>query len=121
MDQKIREAVTIMLSILRSRSPADPLCREELAKLLMLYREIFTQGEVYLEPWREKLKDTLSKEELELLEILHQALLYRVQDEEEKLEERAKQREVEVEKLLSDLEKEITRKKIAEGNINEEI
>lgn len=108
-----------MLKILRKRTLADPLCRQELAKLLMLYREIYAQGEVYLELWWEKLKETLPREDLELLEILHQALLYRIQDEEQRLEERAKQREVEVEELLSNLEKEIIKRKIAEGNIED--
>lgn len=107
-----------MLKILRDRSLADPLCRQEIAKLLMLYREIYTQDEVYLELWWEKFKETLGREELELLGILHQALLYRIQADEQILEERAKQRESEVEELLSNLEIEIMKKKISEGEIN---
>lgn len=118
MEQKLKEVANLMLKVLRNSSLVDPLCRQELAKILMLYREIYTQDEVYLELWWEKFKETLLKEEQEMLEILHQALLYRVQDEEQRLEERAKQREFEVEELLDNLEEEIMKKKIAEGDIN---
>ena len=46
MEQKIKEASALMLKVLRNRSLDDPLCRQELAKLLILYREIWIQGEV---------------------------------------------------------------------------
>jgi hypothetical protein len=116
MESEIREARNIMVRILRNRSLEDPLSREDVYRLLILYREVIPRGEDYLDWWWDRLQEGFSGDELELLEILHQAIVYRAQEDESRLQARSKQREAEVSELLQDLEEEIQRKHTNKGD-----
>jgi len=107
MEEEIREVREIMRRILHRPSLQDPLSKKDVYRLLVIYKGLHLRGEYYLEWCWTALKQAFSPPELELLHALHQALVYRVGEDEDRLQARTEQRTREVLSFLEKLEEEL--------------